>query len=175
MKKKFHFKNQPLDIKYPSYYKPLTATLWAIEVVISCKRNLIPSRYLSLLDNNLWRSSLAIPSKPLLFSCTTFFHQLLTTPDPKMFLPVITPFFMEGRCFSQSLHNSRHIIENDPQYLVYIVVSGATISSLPTTKLCVWPNHSITTQHKAESLKYSAVHSHQAKLTSPHSVSNQSR
>ena len=38
MKKKFHFKNQPLGIKYPSYYKPLTATLWAIEVVISCKR-----------------------------------------------------------------------------------------------------------------------------------------
>ena len=104
------------------------------QIMLSCKRNLIPSLYLSLLDINLWRSSLATPSKPLFFSCNTFFHQLLTTPYPKMFLPVITPFFMEGRCFSQSVLNSRHI-ENDPQYLVYIVVSGATILSLPTTKL----------------------------------------
>ena len=141
--------------------------------MVSCKRNLIPSLYLSLLDINLWISSLATPSKPLFFSCNTFFHQLLTTPYPKMFLPVITTFFMEGRCFSQSVLNSRQI-ENNPQYLAYIVVSGTTIPSLPTTKFRVWPNYLITTHHKAESLKYSAVHSHQAKLISPHSVSNQS-
>ena len=141
--------------------------------MLRCKRNLIPSLYLSLLDINLRRSSLATLSKPLFFSCNTLFHQLLITPYPKIFLPVITPFFMEGRCFSQSVLNSRHI-ENDPQYLAYIVVSGATIPSLPTMKLRVWSNYLITTHHKAESLKYSVVHSHQAKLISPHSASNQS-
>ena len=90
------------------------------KIMLSCKRNLVPSLYLSLLDINLRRSSLATPSKPLFFSCNTFFHQLLTTPYPKMFLPVITPFFVEGRCFSESVLHSRHI-ENDPQCLVYIV------------------------------------------------------
>ena len=67
--------------------------------------------------------------------------------SPRTVLPVVTPYSIEGKWFSQSVRDRWHIIENDPQLHN------------------IWPNQPVTVYHKTESLKDILIHFHQAKPT----------
>ena len=69
------------------------------------------------------------------------------TTGPTTVLPIITPYSVEGKSFSQSVRDRWHIIKNDPQLH------------------SIWPNHPITAYHKSESVKDILVHSCQARPT----------
>ena len=64
---------------------------------------------------------------------------------PTTVLPIITPYSVEGKSFSESMRGQWHIIENDSQLHN------------------IGPNHSFTTHLKTESLKDILVYSCQAR------------
>ena len=86
-------------------------------------------------------------SKALLHPRDTLLREPSKASGPTTVLPIITPYSVEGKSFSQSVRDKWHIIENDPQLY------------------SIWPNHPITAYHKTESVKDILVHSRQAKPT----------
>ena len=86
-------------------------------------------------------------SKALLLSRDTLFHETTKASGPIAVLPIVTPYSLEGKIFSQSVRDRWHLIENDPQLHN------------------IWPNPPITAYHKTESLKDILIHSRQAKPT----------
>ena len=86
-------------------------------------------------------------SKALLLPGDILLHETTKASGPIAVLPIVTPYSLEGKIFSQSVRDRWHIIENDPQLHN------------------IWPNPPITAYHKTESLKDILIHSRQAKPT----------
>ena len=86
-------------------------------------------------------------SKALLHPHDTLLHEPTKAPGPTTVLPIITPYSVEGRSFSQSVRDLWHIMENDSQLH------------------SIWPKHPIIAYLKTESLKDILVHSRQVKPT----------
>ena len=86
-------------------------------------------------------------SKALLLPSDTLLHETTKASGPIAVLPIVTPYSLEGKIFSQSVRDQWYVIENDAQLHN------------------IWPNPPITTYHKTESLKDILIHSHQAKQT----------
>ena len=86
-------------------------------------------------------------SKAVLHQRDILLHEPTKASGPTTVLPIITPYSVEGKSFSQSKRDQWHLTENDPQLH------------------SIWPNHPITAYHKTESLKDILVHSRQAKPT----------
>ena len=70
-------------------------------------------------------------SKSLLHSCDTLLHSPPMAASPKTVLPIVTPYSLEGRYFSQSVQNHSLIIENDPQGHKDNVPQGQPSTFLP--------------------------------------------
>ena len=85
--------------------------------------------------------------KALFQSCATLLCELTKKESgPRTVLPIVTPYYIDSKCFSQSVREHLHIIENDPH--------------LDT----VWSTQHITA-YKTKSLKDILIHSRQAKPT----------
>ena len=85
-------------------------------------------------------------SKALLHSRETLLREpSKKESSPRTLPPIVTPYSIVGKCFSQSVRDRWHIIENDPQLH------------------SIWPSQPITAYHKIESLKVILIHSSQAK------------
>ena len=83
------------------------------------------------------------------FHCRdTLLYETTKAYGPIAILPIVTPYSIESKIFSQSVRDRSRMIENDPQLHN------------------IWPNHPITAYHKTESLKDILIHFRQAKLTS---------
>ena len=85
--------------------------------------------------------------KTLFQSCATLLCELTKKESgPRTVLPIVTPYYIDSKCFSQSVREHLHIIENDPH--------------LDT----VWSTQPITA-YKTKSLKDILIHSRQTKPT----------